>query len=351
MSPTFITNYVGSPLADPLKRIPSLPLSYGSPPLLPFQRRHSWSIDRYKASPPSVSCSPSPTCSDSHALVTNPCSRRIPPYPSDIPTGPRKEIYTAEEYSPSRDFPFSPPSPSPPMHAGITRTESAPVRIPAPNFQFKQNVVAPYAQPKLSRHASLKPVRNSGPVESGAEMDKQFLYGRDDFRRHSGVRQSSNSSPRISGKFSRSFSRSFQDDFDETDFPCPFDVEYDDMTDPRSGPGSFDQRGDIHEPHESIGSFPKKSQDAAVGSLVSMLKKALPLRQDVCESFIPEPCWNNNNNKPARANEIATAIATASITASGLGLASKTTADALEELRSYKEMKKKLLSFSATEPS
>ncbi|ESQ48021.1 hypothetical protein EUTSA_v10020300mg [Eutrema salsugineum] len=346
MSPTFITDYVGSPLADPLKRFPSLPLSYGSPPLMPFQRRHSWSFDRFKASPPSVSCSPSPTHSDSHALVSHPCSRRLPPHPSDIPTGRRKES-CIEEYSPSQDF--SPPcSPSAPIHAvprGITRTESAPVRIPAPAFQCKQNVVAPSPHLKLSRHASLKLVRNSGPVEPGAALEKLFLYGREDFKRNSGVRLSSNSSPRIS--FSRSSSRSYQDDFDDNDFPCPFDVEYDDISDPSSRPGSFDQRGDIHEPLESSGYLPKKSQDAAVGALVSMLKKAPPLRQDVSERSIPEICWNNNNNKPAQAHE----IAAASITASGLALASKTTADALEELRSYKEMKNVLLSQSTMAPS
>ena len=158
VSPTFITDYVGSPLADPLKRFPSLPLSYGSPPLLAFQRRHSWSFDRFKASsspPPSVSCSPSPTRSDSQALV-----RRLP----DIPTGRRKD----EE----RDF--SPPcSPSGPVSRGITRTESAPVRIPAPSFESKQNLVAPSPRLKLLRQASLKPVRNSGgAVESGAGLEK-----------------------------------------------------------------------------------------------------------------------------------------------------------------------------------
>ncbi|XP_010489923.1 PREDICTED: autophagy-related protein 13b-like [Camelina sativa] len=230
MSPTFITDYVGSPLADPLKRFPSLPLSYGSPPLLPFQRRHSWSFDRHKASPPSVSCSPSPTRSDSHALVSHPCSRNLPPHPSEMPTGRRKESY-AEEYSPYQDF-SPPPSPSAPIQAvsrGITRTESAPVRIPAPTFQTKQNIVAPSPHLILSRHTSLKPVRNFGPGESGSAIDKLFLYGRDDFRKHSGMRLSSNSSPRTS--FSRSSSRSYQDDFDDPDFPCPFDVEYDDITD------------------------------------------------------------------------------------------------------------------------
>lgn len=113
---------------------------------------------------------------------------------------------------------FSPPcSPSAPTQAfprSITRTESAPVRIPPPSFESKQNVVVPPSSHlKLSRHASLKPVRNTGPVESG-------------------VRLSTNSSPRIS--FSRSSSRSYQDDFDDTDFSCPFDVEYDEITDPSS---------------------------------------------------------------------------------------------------------------------
>ncbi|TYG72593.1 hypothetical protein ES288_D04G033900v1 [Gossypium darwinii] len=76
MSPQFIPDYVGSPLTDPLRRFPSLPVSQGSPSSLPFSRRHSWSFDRYKASPPSVSLSPSPTHSESHALVSNPSSRR-----------------------------------------------------------------------------------------------------------------------------------------------------------------------------------------------------------------------------------------------------------------------------------
>ncbi|KAF8103641.1 hypothetical protein N665_0186s0010 [Sinapis alba] len=345
VSPTFITDYVGSPLADPLKRFPSLPLSYGSPPLMSFQRRHSWSFDRYKASsPPSVSCSPSPTHSDSQALVANPCSlRRLPPHPSDIPSGRRKESY-AEEYLQD----FSPPcSPSATTQAvprrSITRTESAPLRIPAPTL------VAPSSHLKLSRHASLKPVRNTGPVESVAALEKLHIYGREDFRRNSGVKLSSNSSPRIS--FSRSSSRSFPDDFDDTDFPCPFDVEYDEITDPSSSrPSSLDQRGDIHEPPPlelSSGSYPKKSQDAAVGALVNMLKKAPPLRQDVSESAIPELCWTNNKNKPGRGEE----IATASMTASGIALAAKTTADALEELRSYKEMKNVLLSQSTKDSS
>lgn len=59
-----------------------------------------------------------------------------------------------------------------------------------------------------------------------------FSPGRDESRKYSATRTSSNSSPRIS--FSRSSSRSYQDDYDDPDFTCPFDVDDDDMTDPGS---------------------------------------------------------------------------------------------------------------------
>lgn len=52
-----------------------------------------------------------------------------------------------------------------------------------------------------------------------------FSLGKDESRKYSGVKISSNSSPS---------SRSYQDDFDDTDFTCPFDVDDDDITDPGS---------------------------------------------------------------------------------------------------------------------
>lgn len=48
-----------------------------------------------------------------------------------------------------------------------------------------------------------------------------FSFGKDEARQHSGVKSSSSS-------------RSFPDDFDDTEFPCPFDVDDDDVTDPGS---------------------------------------------------------------------------------------------------------------------
>ncbi|KAF2284362.1 hypothetical protein GH714_021107 [Hevea brasiliensis] len=324
MSPQFIPDYVGSPLADPLKRFPSLPVPHGSPSSLPFSRRHSWSYDIYKASSPSFSFSPSPTHSESHASISNPSSRRLPPM--SLPPHPpetssvHKKNTSFDEYYPSPNFTPS-PSPSPPIYIpgnhlskSLLRSESAPVSIPlaklasSPVLSNRQNL-PPSPPLKGTRYGNPRTDTSTGFVQIGASDEKLFSLGKDDIRKYSGMKISSNSSPRIS--FSRSSSRSFQDDFDDPDFPCPFDVEDDDMTDPGSRPESFDPRGLLCDPLEPGEPFPiRKSQDAAVDKMSS---SSLQEQQ-----------------------------ASASIASSGL-VASKTTADALEELRGYKEMKKDLL--------
>ncbi|XVF61846.1 hypothetical protein PTKIN_Ptkin08bG0166800 [Pterospermum kingtungense] len=339
MSPQFISDYVGSPLADPLKRFPSLPLSHGSPSSLPFSRRHSWSFDHYKASPPLVSFSPSPTHSEPHASISNPSSCRfppmsLPPHPPETSLAHKKNT-NFDEYYPSPNFSASPsPSPSPPIHIprshlskALLRSESAPVDIPAPKLA-NSPALPPSPPLKITRAGTSGTGKNMGPVQTGATIEKLFSLGKEDCLKYSRVKVSSNNSPRMS--FSRSSSRSFQDDFDDSEFPCPFDVEDDDMLDLGSRPESYDRR----------------TQAAAVGALVRMLKKAPPLRQDISssihfsESSRPE-MWSNNIQEQ---NQISDAVTVASSSASSRLVASKTTADALEELRGYKKMKNLLLS-------
>ncbi|OMO55850.1 Autophagy-related protein 13 [Corchorus capsularis] len=364
MSPQFIPDYVGSPLADPLRRFPSLPVSHSSPSSLPFSRRHSWSYDQYKASPPLVSFSPSPTHSESHALVTNPISRRLPPMPlpPEVAIAHKKNT-NFDEYCPSPNFSGSPsPSPSPPIHIpgshlskALLRCESAPVNIPAPRLanspalSSKQNV-PPSPPLKITKAGTSQTVSNMGAVQAGATIEKLFSFGKEDCRKYSGsgVKVSSNSSQQIS--FSRSSSRSLQDEFDDSEFPCPFDVEDDDVTDPGSRPESYDRRGHLCDPHEAGFFMTRKSQDAAVGALVRMLKKAPPLRQDssssmnFSEASRPET-WSNSVQDQNKISEAVTVEhAASSSIASSKFIASKTTADALEELRGYKEIKNLLLS-------
>lgn len=88
----------------------------------------------------------------------------------------------------------------------------------------------------------------------------------------------------------------------------------------------------------------------AVHALVRMLKTAPPLRQDLSISINSsqqarvETSMDNNFQEPKQT--IIDQNASASIVSSEL-ITSKTTADALEELRGYREMKNLLLSQGA----
>ncbi|TKY60405.1 Autophagy-related protein 13 [Spatholobus suberectus] len=351
MSPQVIPDYVGSPLADPLRRFPSLPVaglpSHGSPSSLPSSRQRSWSFDHYRASPPSYF--PSPTHSESLLSVSNASYRRFPP--ASLPPHPTEMSLIQKK---NTNFDDCYPSPSPSTYNSgslpckpLLRSESAPVSIPiaevanSPGYSNRHNL--PPSPPLRGSRGAAKIDRSTNAMQTGATAEKLFSLGKDESRKYSGVKISANSSPQIS--ISRSSSRSYQDDFDDTDFTCPFDVDDDDMTDPGSRAESLDH-GHMAETLEAGGFFPiRKSHDAAVGALVQMLKKAPPLRQDfstsqhLSQGTHPET-WNTNVQGP---NQILEASGPVSIMSSGIIATRKTTADALEEFHAYKEMKNLLL--------
>uniref|UniRef100_A0A6N2KS91 Autophagy-related protein 13 N-terminal domain-containing protein n=1 Tax=Salix viminalis TaxID=40686 RepID=A0A6N2KS91_SALVM len=114
MFPQYIDDYVGSPLAEPLKRFSSPTVVQGSLLSSPFSRRHSWVYDHGKASPPSFSFSPSPNHLEKHGSISNPSSCRfqpssLPPHLPDLPPVHKKNMSFDECY-PSPNFT---PSPSP----------------------------------------------------------------------------------------------------------------------------------------------------------------------------------------------------------------------------------------------
>lgn len=350
MSPQVITDYVGSPMADPLRRYPSLPVARvplpGTPSSLPSSRRHSWSYDHCRASSPSNNCSPSPTYSESNtsvSLASFHCypPNSLPPHPSGMSLLHKKNT-NFDDYNPSPSFSPS-PSPSPPIYnlgslasKALLRSESAPVCIPntkdsdSPGYTDRRNL------PPSSPRRGLRNV-----IQTCTTTEKLFSLGKDESQKYSGAKIVANSLPQIS--FSRSSSRSYQDDFDDTDFTCPFDVDDDDITDPGSRAESFDH-GQIAEVLEAGKFLPiRKSQDAAVGALVHMLKKAAPLHQDFSTSehlspgTRPETLSNNSIQEP---NQVVDGLNQASIMST---MNRKTTADALEEFYSYREMKNLLL--------
>ncbi|XP_040370643.1 autophagy-related protein 13b isoform X2 [Rosa chinensis] len=365
MSPQVIPDYVGSPLADPLKRFPSLPvtgsLSRATPVSSSFSRRHSWSYDHGIDSPPSVSFSPSPTRSEPHASISNPRSRHFPPtslprYPPETSLDYKKDV-GFYEYCPSPGFsPALSPSASPSLPISIPgnhvsknllRSESAPVSAPvakrANSPASSQKLNFPPSPPLTSTSSG---TFKTDKATVGTSVEKLFSFGKGESRQCSGLKISSGGSPQIS--FSRSSTKSFPDDFDDSEYPCPFDYD-DDVTDPGSRPESFDQR------HEPGGLFPiKKSQDAAVGALVRMLKKAPPLRQEVSDSVsLSQGCrpemWSDGKQEANLSSESQAPVQPAdssTVISSGL-ITSKTTADALEELQSYRDIKNSLLAQSS----
>lgn len=148
-----------------------------------------------------------------------------------------------------------------------------------------------------------------------------FSPGKDDIRKYASMKTLSNSSPRIS--FSRTSSR----------------------------PETSDKKGHLSDPLEPGGLFPiKKSQDAAVGAPVHTLKKPPPLCKDLSGSAGLPPdsrskMWSCNLQEynPISVAPAGQQAAASGVASSGL-IASKTAADALEELKRYEELKDSLLS-------
>ncbi|KAK4773799.1 hypothetical protein SAY87_028818 [Trapa incisa] len=350
MSPQFIPDYVGSPLADPLKRFPSVPMSRGSPSL-PFSRRHSWSFDHYRASPP-ISYSPSPTYSEPYTPASVPCRFPPPglqPHPHET-SNSQKDNASFDEYYPSPTFSPS-QSPSPPFYVpgshiskALLRSESAPVNIPYRKLHTSSLLKNPNLPPspplKGSRRGNYRADKIVPPSHLSITADKLLAVGKDDCNRCTGVKIS----------ISRCSSRSFHDDFDDSEFSCPFDVDDDDIIDPGSRPESFDQKGHLREPLEPGGLIPiRKSQGAAVGALVDLLQKAPPLSQEHSQSAVPSQMDYGEAHKtgmeePDSISKFHTVQGCSSSVASSGYHVSKTTADALEELRAYREMKNLLLS-------
>ncbi|CAL0325181.1 unnamed protein product [Lupinus luteus] len=340
MSPQVITDYVGSPLADPLRRFSLTGLqSYGSPSSLPFSRRHSWSYDHFRTSPPSIMCSPSPTYSESHTSVSSANSRHfppasLPPHPTELSLIQKKNTGFDECYpSPSHSTYNSGSLPS----RTLLRTESAPVRILASEVAnspaYPNRHYLPPSPPLRGSRCASKTDRCMS-MQTSATAEKLFSLGKDESRKYSGVKTSANSSSQIS--FSRSTSRSYQGGFGDSSFTCPFDID-DDMTDPGGRAESIDH-GHMADALEAGGYFPiRKSHDASVGVLVHLLKKALPLRQDLSASEnlshgAQSQILKNNIEEPNQIPE-----------APGLIATRKSTADAFEELHGYREINNLLL--------
>ncbi|KAG6504044.1 autophagy-related protein 13a-like [Zingiber officinale] len=355
MPPMIITDYIGSPAAEPSRPFPSSLPNWASRPTTSqnpprgfrpstvaapqLDRPHSWNAAPMAHHP----------LSSPHDRVDKVGSS--PPEHYDRLGPNQRSVSDRKANFKFDDFRLSPPfststSPSPPTLGGHSlqsrlQMETAPMSIPmsatgksqmhrSPNLSDPFKSLLPPPSPRSTRldpssqesPSKSRSFRKSEGLSGGDIYSNLHMYaaykglkdGRDDSGRFSAL--SSGGSPRYA--FSRSSSRfSMQDDLDDTDFSYPFAVDDVDTLD------SHTRSPDVKDAEYSSS---HKSQKAAVGSLVHMLKTAPPLRQD-------QSCSSQSSDLNGEV----------SMNSSFL---SRKTSDALEELQTYKEMKNFLLSES-----
>lgn len=358
-----ITDYVGSPATDPFRAFPRMNNKAGmhatsfpvremqmqmqmqsptttttttaiSSAAAAQQRPHSWTSGLTRGAPFTRNQYSS---SGRYDLSSSPTDV----YNNRPPSHHRGTSFDDYQLSP----PFSPsPSPSPPTYlpAGNSRlrSETAPVSIPTPMITRSPRYLSPNLSdpnrhlpppsPRSTRYehespSGIRSLKKSDMSRVGdltsanhSSSPKVSRDNKDDSGRFSGL-LSSSGSPRIG--FSRSSSRlSLQDELDDIDFSCPFIVDDVDTCDSPVSQSVGGKQGR---------ELSKKSQDAAVGALVRMLRTAPPLRQD-------SSCYSLSSRDLE-----------AEFSNSGLFMARKTS-DALEELKAYTDIKDLILSKSGT---
>uniref|UniRef100_A0A0V0INH6 Putative autophagy-related protein 13-like n=1 Tax=Solanum chacoense TaxID=4108 RepID=A0A0V0INH6_SOLCH len=370
--PEIITDYVGSPLTDPLRSFPLNSTDKGvhntSFPLrrtqsscsAPVQHPQSWTSGLFRA--PSL---PQPYVGSPplyHApyefstSVSDVYGQRIPPN-YKYSTHQKTTSFDDDQLSP----PFS-SSPSPPTYlsgANLVQTrlhsETGPVSIPhpligrtsrhlSPNLSDPNRHYLPPMSPRCTKHDfsshespfGIRPSRKidllrvpESDIGTTNPGQKVSTDARDDSGRFSGVLSSSDS-PRVGVSRSSSSRLSFQDDLDDCDFSCPFIVDDVDTSDSRARE-NLDSRK-CSEASCKVSATARKSQDAAVGALVHMLRTAPPLRQD-------STCYTAHSIKGEVEGETGTA---------SQFYVPRKASDALEELKAYTQLKDILLPKSMT---
>ncbi|KAG1369785.1 autophagy-related protein 13b [Cocos nucifera] len=390
LSTQFIMDYVGSPTTDPFKRFQSLS-SAG------LARRHSWSNDH--GGMPSGSPSPSPTYSDSQAMHYNPNVRLPPRHQHDQPpsaisiphnaSGARKKNTSFEDYLSSPFLPTSSPSTPIHFHGGrlpnsLLRFGSAPVSIPSsrhgrnsglldqaqppssskptrPGYSSQtdlcraQNTSASQTSSPEGKLRTKKDPLSSGDFQTGISLAKAFSFGKDEVGTLPGLKCSSTCIP-----FSRSSSRlSLLDGFDDSEFDYPF-ADDEDTTESCNRLELSEGKDQVGLNLETRGLVPvPRSPDAVIGALVRMLNTAPPLQQDLSNSVrssqvFRDKAWipriQHKEDMEAEVEKSESPVSSSGITATGLPKP-RTTADALAELRSYKETKELLLKQGGSQSS
>ncbi|XP_057821876.2 autophagy-related protein 13b [Cryptomeria japonica] len=324
-----------------------------------FGRCHSWSGGINKILLPSTA----PQQSPSHRF-------------SMIPTGPNPNYHGTLINSRTPPLPvppqrshsivdhFASPSPSPPMRSrlsnesvsrGLLRTGSLPQ-----NMDQSRNTLPHHSNWTREAHALSRAVSANSkfiPVYSHSALSSTSTSGNSVVPRqaHSGHKDERDDNVSLRRTLSRGSSRcSYTNEAEDEDLSCLFALDGDESDGYRSRADSLDGKLRIQEVMEGPGqtvSAPRRSQNAALGELVEMLKSATPLQQysrnalDFSQASADK--WRSDSSKETfqcQSNENQCGVTSSSTVYSNRSRFScKTAADALNELRNYMEIKDCLL--------
>ncbi|KAL6870920.1 hypothetical protein ACP4OV_014768 [Aristida adscensionis] len=355
MATELIMDYVGSPTTDFLRKFSSLP-SDGIAPQCPMTRRHSWSSERGAGR--SVSSSPSPMKSEPHG-------RPRPPMPmhDNLPTACSHPHNTSSSSEKNKNvisedcYPSPPLSPSPshsPSHRyprnPLFRYESAPQGIPTVRAGEGGNEFPPPMKDKqrssnenLTRSPTDKLVASKDMVRLGEykndrSLQKVLSFGKDDLGYFHGL------------KLTRTASKLFiMDELDERELA--FAWEDKDTIIDQLNRIDISEKEDHGLRQDGEGSL-TRSSDAAIGVLVRMLKNAPGLREGLRERLlaIPAPPFPQEPSLQRVVTEEHDSSASSSSVVPSALLRSRTAADALEELKKYKEIRESILNRAKGQP-
>ncbi|XP_006662758.1 autophagy-related protein 13b-like [Oryza brachyantha] len=339
MPTEIIKDYVGSPTTDFLKKFNSLPSVGIAPACAAMTRRHSWSIEHGAGA--SMSPSPSPTNSEPrgspHPNIPLRVSLKTCSHPQNASSSGQKKYTPFEECYPSPPLSPSPshsPSTSYPRNP-LFRYESAPVIIPKSGGGGSGLPLSPCSKGKhqFSPHndnLAPSPDDNSnarkdlvrfGELEKDKTLQKVLSYSKYDLGYFHGL------------KLSRTSSKLFiMDELDEQELA--FAREDRDTIIDQLNRVDITDRGE-QRMNQDAGGSSTRSPAAAIGALVRLLKTAPSLREGLQSDAAPVV--------PQEPSSVQKVVTEEHGNTTSSSAKARTAADALEELKKYREIKESLL--------
>ncbi|KAJ1274435.1 hypothetical protein BS78_05G061500 [Paspalum vaginatum] len=330
-----IMDYVGSPTTDFLRKFNSLPSDGIAPACFQMARRHSWSTE-HGTGPSEPHGRLQPLTSTDNSLTAHSHAHNTS---SGKKNTVDEECYPSPPLSPSpsRSPSRNPSSPygSAPLGIPTVRAGGGGSRLPpSPRNKDKQPCSSPnenLTHSPIDKSIVTKDLVRLGEFQKEKPLQKVLSFGKDDLVYFRGL------------KLTRTSSKLFiMDELDERELVFAWE-DKDTIIDQLN---RIDlSEGEGHESSQEVGSSLTRSSDAAIGILMRILKNAPGLRERLLTVPAAPVPREPSSLQRVVTEEHGSGSSSSAVVPPDL-LRSRTAADALEELKKYKEIRESILSRS-----